>query len=251
MLFAAALALAHATGLSQVDDAAQRPGTFDPGFQAAIHFGGQAPAGPLAERFGLSNTVGLSVYRLSAAGWRWGVHYRFQTGSDVREPGLLDNLRDPNGHIIDNEGRIALVTAQQRGTILSLSAGRLISADFLSPGSGIAFELFGGFWEHKLHFQNRGNRLTQLDEPHIKGYDRLTGGWMVMPRLGYVHDSSNDLVRFQFGVEAMFGRLQPNRVWNADTMTADSGPRMDRTFGLYAAWILRLKARSTDIDYYH
>ena len=33
MLFAAALALAHATGLSQVDDAAQRPGTFDPGFQ--------------------------------------------------------------------------------------------------------------------------------------------------------------------------------------------------------------------------
>ena len=115
-----------------------------------------------------------------------------------------------------------MVTAQQRGTILSLSAGRLISADFLSPGSGIALELFGGFWEHKLHFQNRGNRLTQLDEPHIKGYDRLTGGWMVMPRLGYVHDSSNDLVRFQFGVEAMFGRLQPNRVWNADTMTADS-----------------------------
>lgn len=247
----AALALLHGTAWSQAAQSDKTAGAFDPGFLAAIHIGGQAPDGPFSERFGLSNTVGISVYRLEAAGWRWGVHYRFQTGSEVREPGLLENLRDPSGRIIDNEGRIALVTAQQRGTILSLSAGRLFPAAFLSKGSGVLLELFGGFWEHKIHFQNRGNRLTQLDEPHIKGYDRLTGGVMVMPRLGYVHDASNGLVRFQLGVEAMFGRLQPNRVWNADTMTADVGPRNDRTVGVFAAWILRLKARSTDVDYYH
>ncbi len=244
-------ALLHGVAWSQGDPQGQKQGGFDPGFQAAIHVGGQVPDGPLSERFGPSNTVGLSVYRLASAGWRWGIHYRFQTGSQVKEPGLLDNLRDPNGHIIDNEGRIALVTAQQRGTILSLSAGRLFPVDFISKGSGLALELFAGFWEHKLHFQNRGNRLTQLDEPHIKGYDRLTGGMMLMPRVGYVHDSENGLVRFQFGVEAMLGRLQPNRAWNSDTMTADAGPRNDRTFGLFAAWILRLKARSTDVDYYH
>ncbi len=245
--------LAMLQGMSWAQGTADNPTSdaFDAGFQAAIHIGGQAPNGTLSERFGLSNTVGLSVYRLSSVGWRWGVHYRFQTGSDVREPGLLDNLRDPSGRIIDNEGRIALVTTQQRGTILSLSAGRLFPTAFLSSGSGVLLEVFGGFWEHKVHFQNRGNRLTQLDEPHIKGYDRLTGGVLVMPRLGYVHDSSNGLVRFQCGVEAMFGHLQPNRVWNADTLTADEGPRKDGAVGVFAAWILRLKARSTDVDYYH
>jgi len=45
--------------------------------------------------------------------------------------------------------------------------------------------------------------------------------------------------------------MQPNRVWNADTMTADTGPRADQAVGIFAAWILRLRARSTDIDYYH
>lgn len=224
---------------------------FDPGFQAGIHIGGQVPAGLLSERFGPSNTVGLLAQHISAAGWRWGVHYRFQTGAEVREPGLLDNLRDPNGHIVDNEGRIALITPQQRGSLFFVSVGKAWPAAFLPKGSGLFLEAGLGFWEHKVHFQNRGNRLTQLDEPYVMGYDRLTGGWLVLPRTGYVHDARNGLVRFQCGIEAMLGRLQPNRSWNADTMTSDAGPRADRAFGLFAAWILRLKARSTNVDYYH
>lgn len=222
-----------------------------PGFQAAIHAGVQVPAGALAQRFGVSNSVGLSAYRLDSHGWRWGAHYRFQTGADVREPGLLDNLRDPNGYLIDNEGRIALVTAQQRGTLLFLTGDRLLPTGFLPSGSALFVGLGLGFWEHRIHFQNRGNRMTQLEEPHIKGYDRLTGGAVAIPRAGVVHDAPNGLVRFECGVEFAMGRLQPNRAWNTDTMSADQGPRKDGNFGLFAAWILRLQARSTEVDYYH
>lgn len=226
-------------------------GPFDAGFQAGIHLGGQVPAGMLAERFGPSNTVGLCGQHVSQDGWRLGVHYRFQTGAEVRESGLLENLRDPNGHLVDNEGRIALVTPQQRGTLFFLSAGKAWQAEFLPRGSGFFLEAGLGFWEHKIHFQNRGQRLTQLDEPYVMGYDRLTGGWLLLPRAGYAHHAANGLVRFQCGIEALLGRLQPNRAWNADTLTSDPGPRQDRAIGLFAAWILRLKARSTNVDYYH
>ena len=138
--------LAMLQGMSWAQGTADNPTSdaFDAGFQAAIHIGGQAPNGTLSERFGLSNTVGLSVYRLSSVGWRWGVHYRFQTGSDVREPGLLDNLRDPSGRIIDNEGRIALVTTQQRGTILSLSAGRLFRRPSCRADRGCCWRFLEG-----------------------------------------------------------------------------------------------------------
>lgn len=222
-----------------------------PGFQAAIHAGVQVPSGDLARRFGVSNSVGLSAYRMDSHGWRWGCHYRFQTGADVREPGLLDNLRDPNGYLIDNEGRIALVTAQQRGTLLFLTGDRLLPTGFLHSGSALFVGLGLGFWEHRIHFQNRGNRLTQLEEPHVMGYDRLTGGAVVIPRAGVMHDAPNGLVRFECGVEFAMGRLQPNRAWNTDTMSSDEGPRRDGAFGLFAAWILRLQARSTAVDYYH
>ena len=221
------------------------------GTQLILHFGGQAPTGVLADRFGLSNTVGVGVRRTTSAGWRFGAHYRFQTGADVREPGLLQNLRDPNGHIIDNEGRIALVTAQQRGTLLYLSAGRKWTTDARHPETGFIAELGIGFWEHKVHFQNRGNRVTQLDPPHLAGYDRLTGGALLLPRTGFEYHSPNGQARFQCGVEAFLGRLQPSRTWNADTEMADAGPRSDGAIGVFAGWILRLKARSTSIDYYY
>jgi len=224
---------------------------WSPGYQAAIHFGGQVPARALADRFGTSNTVGFSICKVEASGWRWGCHYRFQTGSEVREPGLLDNLLDDNGRMVDNEGRIALVTPQQRGTLLTLSAGRLISSSAFRDGSGLLIEMNCGFWEHKVHFQNRGNRVTQLEDPYLAGYDRLTRGWLVIPRVGYYHDAPNGLIRFQVGIESFLGRMQPQRAWNADTLSSDSGPRNDGTVGLFAAWILRLKARSTNVDYYH
>lgn len=233
-------------GLNAADDRAVSAGT-----QLVLHVGGQAPAGPLADRFGLSNTVGMGVRRTTHSGWRFGAHYRFQTGADVRETGLLQNLIDPNGHIVDNEGRIALVTAQQRGTLLFLTAGRKWAAGGQHPETGFIAEVGAGFWEHKIHFQNRGNRVTQLDEPHLAGYDRLTGGGMLLPRIGFEYHSPNGQARLEFGLEACLGRLQPNRIWNADTGTRDTGPRSDRTVGVFAGWILRLKARSSSLDYYY
>ena len=94
------------------------------GTQLILHTGIHVPSGDLAQRFGAANTVGMGVRRTTTSGWRFGFQYRFQTGSDVREPGLLQNLRDPNGHIIDNEGRIALVAVQQRGTLFLGTIGR-------------------------------------------------------------------------------------------------------------------------------
>jgi len=222
-----------------------------PGHQLLLHTGGHIPWGELSNRFGVANTVGLGWRRTVGSGWRYGLQYRFQTGADVREPGLLQNLVDPNGHIIDNEGRIALVTPQQRGTLLLATLGRKWSLGAQHPETGVIAEIGCGFWEHKVHFQNRGNRITQLDEPYLHGYDRLSGGWVLVPRAGIEYHSPNGQARFQAGLEALVGRINPRRAWNADTGTADDGTRRDHAIGLFAAWILRLEARSTSVDYFH
>ena len=123
------------------------------------------PARAVGRRAGSDgNTVGIGWRRTAASGWRYGVQYRFQTGADVREPGLLSNLINPNGHVIDNEGRIALLTAQQRGTLLLATLGRKWSLGARHPETGFIAEMGAGFWEHKVHFQSRDS-ITQLEEP--------------------------------------------------------------------------------------
>ena len=246
LLLLASLA-AFQTGWSQ-DGSEARPAA-QPGHQLLIHTALHVPWGDLADRFGTANTVGIGWRRTADSGWRYGVQYRFQTGADVREPGLLQNLIDPRGHVIDNEGRIALVTPQQRGTLLLATLGRKWPLGVRHPETGFIAELGAGFWEHKVHFQNRGNRITQLEDPYLKGYDRLSGGWVLVPRAGIEYHSPKGQARFQFGLEALIGRLSPSRVWNADTGTVDVGPRRDGALGLFAAWILRLEARSTSVDY--
>jgi len=246
LLLLASLA-AFQTGWSQ-DGSEARPAA-QPGHQLLIHTALHVPWGDLADRFGTANTVGIGWRRTADSGWRYGVQYRFQTGADVREPGLLQNLIDPRGHVIDNEGRIALVTPQQRGTLLLATLGRKWPLGVRHPETGFIAELGAGFWEHKVHFQNRGNRITQLEDPYLKGYDRLSGGWVLVPRAGVEYHSPKGQARLQFGLEALIGRLSPSRAWNADTGTVDVGPRRDGALGLFAAWILRLEARSTSVDY--
>ena len=241
------LALAFGSTAQLDPDGAKPP--VQSGHHILLHTALHMPWGELAERFGTANTVGIGWRRTATSGWRYGVQYRFQTGADVREPGLLSNLIDPNGHIVDNEGRIALLTPQQRGTLLLATLGRQWPLDARRPETGLLVELGAGFWEHKVHFQNRGNRITQLDEPHLRGYDRLSGGWVLVPRAGFEYHSPNGQARFQVGLEALLGRIRPSRSWNADTGMADEGIRRDHALGLFASWILRLKARSTSVDY--
>jgi len=214
--------------------------------EAGLH----APWGDLGDRYGVSNTVGVSFRVKTPERWMSGFGARFLTGSDVRQEGLLQNLKTEGGYIIDNEGRIALVTSQQRGTLLTASFGRLFPIEPSNPNTGITVELAGGYWAHKIHFQNRGNRVTQLAPPYVESYDRLASGWTLCPRVGYWHMDPRGRVNFNVGLECYVGRTTPRRDWNADTMDADTAVRTDGLFGLFAGWIIHLRARPTDEFFY-
>ena len=104
----------------------------------------------------------------------------------------MQNLIDPNGHVIDNEGRIALLTAQQRGTLLLATLGRKWSLGARHPETGFIAEMGAGFWEHKVHFQNGATALPSWRTPPARGYDRLSGGWVLVPRAGIEYHSPRD-----------------------------------------------------------
>jgi hypothetical protein len=215
-----------------------------------IETGMHAPWGDLADRYGISNMVG-ATFRVKTAGrWLTGFGARFLTGSQVRQPGLLQNLKTEDGYVIDNEGRIARLTAQQRGTLITASVGRLFPTNPGNPNTGIALELAGGLWSHKIHFQNRGNRITQLEAPYLEGYDRLARGWTLCPRVGYWHMDPRGRVNFNVGLECYAGRIAPQRDWNADTMDADTETRTDGLFGIFAGWVIHLRPRPSDELFY-
>src|SRR4051812_2095298 len=89
--------------------------------------GYQFPGGDLAKRFGSNfNVGGLFQWKLKS-NWIFGVEGQFLFGNNVKETNIIDNLKTPDGNIIDADGQYAEVTMEERGLSLFVKAGKIFS----------------------------------------------------------------------------------------------------------------------------
>lgn len=215
-----------------------------PHFEVA--FGGLVPQGDLAERFGAGGEVSVGLHVKSASRLYYGVSARFGFGASVTEPSLLANLLSPQGELIDNEGQVALITISGRSGRFTGDVGYLFPARGrrANANSGWLLKVGVGSYHHRIHFENTENRITQLEQPYLSGYDRLAWGWCVEPFVGYWHMSPMKRVNWFAGVSALGARTWPQRPMNFDDGSVEKHPRFDAGVALTAGWILHMYHRA-------
>jgi hypothetical protein len=217
--------------------------------QIAAHFAFQRPSYDLEERFGDNAAVGAAYYFKTKTNFHLGAEFSFLFGNNVKEPGILSNLRTDAGEIIDNKGQIATVLIQQRGYAVTLSAGRIFPVFGSNPNSGLLFKVGGGFIQHKIRYEHQVNEISQLEGDYLKGYDRLTNGLMLSQFLGYHFMSNNRLSNFFAGMEFVQGFTRGRRDINFDTGLRDDKSRLDILYGLRLAWIIPIYKRAPQVYY--
>lgn len=222
--------------------------------QATTHlglgFGGYMPALDLADRFGESLKVGATLSRKMKSNWYTGLNFAYFFGNDVTEPGLLQNLLTDEGTIVDNQGQIAEINVGMRGYYIGVEAGRLFPVVGPNPNCGILAKVGLGYLHHKIRLEHQFHEVTQLEDPYLQGYDRLTNGFGANQFIGYFHMSSNRLVNFYAGLECIQGWTKGRRELNFDTLETDDQLRTDMLIGLRLGWVLHFYRRESDV-YYH
>ena len=221
---------------------------FSPYFQ--VHGGIGTSAGDLGLRYGRGGHIGAGAHIKTSRNWFLGGQASFGFGLDLKELGVLSNLLTPTGQLIDNEGQVALITLSGKGGWFTLEVGKLFPLANSNPNSGILIMLGGGSVHHRVHFENTENRITQLEEPYVSGYDRLTWGVVAREFLGYWHMSDNGLVNWFGGVEIWQARTWPQRPMNFDTLVADDGPRFDAMASLQFGWVFHIYKRTNPEHWY-
>lgn len=211
-----------------------------------VSFGALMPEGNLAQRYGAGGEVGVGFHAKFRSNWYSGASARFGFGASVTEPSLLANLLSPAGELIDNEGQVALITITGRSGRFMLEGGRLFPSRgrYGNPNSGWLFKVGAGSYHHRIHFENTENTISQLEQPYLAGYDRLTWGWCVEPFLGYWHMSPLKRVNWFAGASFLAARTWPQRPMNFDDGTTDPGPRFDAGLGITAGWVLHMYHRA-------
>ena len=209
----------------------------------------QLPGGDLADRFGHNSNIGLSIVRRTRADLLLGVRGGFLFGNRVTEPGLIANVINSAGQVVDEDGAMADILLLQRGWNAFFTAGRMFPTANSRGRSGITAELGLGYLRHKVRVQTQKNVVPQLEDDNLRGYDRLTAGPAALVQVGYQYLSPRRRANFHVAMEFMAGFTQPLRAFNFDTETFNQPDRLDLLTGLRIGWTLPID-RSEDERYF-
>lgn len=209
----------------------------------------QFPGGDLADRFGNNSNIGFGFNIKTKKNFLFGVNSSYLFGSEVFEPGLLQNILTDNGEVLDNVGQQSLIVAQERGYTISLDGGKIFSIIGPNKNSGLMITGGIGFIQHKIRLEHQENEINQLEDEYLKGYDRLTNGLLLKEFFGYYHMSKARIANFYIGFEAMQGFTKNRRDFNFDTQTVDDKDRLDLLYGIRFGWVFHLYQRMPD-EYY-
>ncbi|MBL7962972.1 MAG: hypothetical protein JNM31_03920 [Flavobacteriales bacterium] len=216
-----------------------------------LNYAFQLPSMELYERFGWNNNVGLSVGVKTASNYMFGMEVGFIFGNNVIEPGLLRNVRNTYGEILDQEGQVAQVLIYQRGYQLIAYAAKIINVAGPNPNSGLLLKAGGGYLRHKIRIETQNNVVPQLEDENLEGYDRLCAGPAALFFAGYQHFGNNRLINFQVGFEMLVAFTKPLRAFNFDTEQFTSDTRMDALNGLRFGWTVPIYKRKAERFFTH
>jgi hypothetical protein len=220
------------------------------GFVIAVNGNFDMPAADMADRFGISYRVGLSVFYKTESNWLFGTKVDFMLGNRITEDSLMINLRDDYGYVLNQSGAGTVVKITELGYIVGLQAGKIFNLSKNSSDNGIMILTTVGFIQHKINIFDRDNSIPQLRNDYRKGYDRLTNGLLLEQYVGYNYFANNGLINFHIGLDIAAGFTKGRRDYLYDVMRADDKSRLDILFGIRGGWYIPIFKRKSEEFYF-
>lgn len=216
-----------------------------------IHYGANWTGGDLADRYGFTNSIGSHAGYKTKRNWVYGVDGNFFFGDSVKIEGLLQNLKDQKGQIMNTSGTPAIVLLFNRGFNVNASVSKIFPIWSPNPNSGIMVQLTAGYLWHKLRIETQEDEVPQLEGEYLKGYDRLTTGVNTSQFLGYNFMADRGIWNFYGGVyfQQGFTVNQRDLFWDHPNERVSKDLRIEHMIGLRVGWLIPIYKRQVK-DYY-
>lgn len=216
-----------------------------------IQYGANWTAGDLAERYGFTNSIGTYAGYKLKSNWVFGIDGNFLFGNDVRIEGVMQNLMDKNGYILNSSGEPSSVLLLSRGFNVNFAVSKIIPVWGSNPNSGIMIQLGAGYLWHKLRIEAQKDEVPQIEGDYKKGYDRLAIGMNVSEFIGYNYMANRGILNFYAGFYAMHGFTKNQRdiSWDFPNDKVDKNLRIEHLIGVKVGWLIPIYKRQAK-DYY-
>lgn len=219
----------------------------------SIHYGANVPDGDFAERFGFTSHLGGIIGYKTNFNYILGIEGNFMFGNQVREPNLLENLKDAQGTVTNFSGTPAEILYFLRGFNLNGMMGFIFPNSGHNPNSGVIMNLGAGYLWHRIRIESREDEVPQIEEDNLQGYDRLTTGWNSNQFLGYSFMANEGLVNFYAGFYFVQGYTYNRRelFWDRPDFQVPTERRLDLQYGVRLGWLIPVYKRQVRDFYFN
>jgi len=202
-------------------------------------YGPFSTAGDIADRFGSGWSIDGGVsFVPQTPNLEFGLRAQFGFGDQVKEDPLA-SLRTEQGFLIGTQRDPAGIQLRHRQFFIGPSVGYTLKIG-TNQRAGLHLKSTFGYLFHKIRYQKDPlQRVPQLDENFLPGYDRLTGGFAIHQFIGYQQLALDGILNFYVGGEITAGFTKHLRQLNYDTgLPPSQDGRTDLILGLKAGLII-------------
>lgn len=217
-----------------------------------VNYSFHIPSGDMADRFGLSSTIGFGLDYKFKSNWTIGAELNYIFGNNIKDStSILTAIMTESGYIINKYGEYGTFLLTERGFYGGAKLGKLIPVLGPNKNSGIIINVGAGLLQHHIRIENKDNNTPPILGDYKKGYDRLSNGLSLREFIGYQYLDNKGLINFYFGFEFYQAWTQCRRDYNFDTMQRDDTKRKDYLSGFRIGWILPLYRKAPNTYYYY
>jgi hypothetical protein len=219
-----------------------------------IHFdiGYQIPGGDLKNRFGSNTAAGAGFHIKNKSNLVFGIEGAFIFGNKVKNKNsIYEGIRGADGSVISQEGKLANILIFERGYQFHVDFGKIFSFKKPNPNSGILLRAGIGFMEHKIRIESRQDKIPQLEDEYLEGYDKLTNGILFHQLVAYQYYGNTRFANFYAGFEFSEALTKSRRNFDFDLMKKDDRKRTDILYGIRFGWVIPIyKSKPSDFYLY-
>ncbi|MCC5924300.1 MAG: hypothetical protein JJT77_10970 [Crocinitomicaceae bacterium] len=219
----------------------------------SVHYGANIPDGDFAERFGFTSHLGGIIGYKTNFNYIFGLEGNFMFGNQVREPYLLENLKDAQGTITNFGGGPAEILFFLRGFNINGMMGYIFPNSGHNPNSGVIMNLGAGYLWHRIRIESREDDVPQIEGDYLQGYDRLTTGLNTNQFLGYSFMANEGIVNFYAGFYFVQGFTYNRReiFWDRPEFQVPTERRLDLQYGIRLGWLIPVYKRQVRDFYFN
>lgn len=217
-----------------------------------FHYTAVFPAGDLVKRYGFINSIGVTLNYKTKHNWVYGLEGNFIFSKKIKNDSLLNNLKDDQGNITNEDGTPGVVVLGMRGFIVNAHVGKIFPIFGPNPNCGLYVSFGIGYILHKINIESNYAVLPLIETKNKRGYDYLTTGLNIDQFIGYSHMGNRGIVSFYAGFYFNEGFTKDARSFHYDTgLPASKAIRLDVQLGLRGGWYIPIYRRQAKSYYFN